>query len=84
MLGDDALAPQVAGYAREVEVDGEKLVQVLVRGAGHIVPYDQPRAALDMVRPDTVAMRDSPTHDSSVLSPETRSLKGMVRPERLP
>ena len=40
---------EVAGFAREVEAEGQKLVQVLVRGAGHIVPYDQPRAALDMV-----------------------------------
>lgn len=28
---------------------GQKLTQVVVRSAGHIVPYDQPRAALDMI-----------------------------------
>jgi len=40
---------EVAGFAREVNVDGQKLTQVVVRSAGHIVPYDQPRAALDMI-----------------------------------
>ena len=35
----------VAGYAREV---GE-FRQVMVRNAGHILPYDQPKWALDMI-----------------------------------
>merc|ERR1711862_572526 len=39
---DDA---QVAGYARKVG----NLTMLWVRGAGHIVPYDQPRSALDIL-----------------------------------
>lgn len=41
--------PEVAGYAREVKVNGQRMVQAVVRGAGHIVPYDQPRVAKDMI-----------------------------------
>ncbi len=37
---------QVAGYVRTV---GQNFTYAIVRGAGHIVPYDQPRAALDMI-----------------------------------
>ena len=37
---------EVAGYVREVE----NLVQVVVRGAGHIAPADQPERVLDMIR----------------------------------
>jgi vitellogenic carboxypeptidase-like protein len=37
---------EVAGYARTVK----NFVQLIVRGAGHILPYDQPERALDMVR----------------------------------
>ncbi|CAL4099750.1 unnamed protein product, partial [Meganyctiphanes norvegica] len=36
---------QVAGYVREVP----NFVQVLVRNAGHMVPYDQPKWAYDMI-----------------------------------
>jgi len=37
---------KVAGYAREVA----NLKQVLVRNAGHILPYDQPEVAYDMMK----------------------------------
>merc|ERR1711871_577259 len=37
--------PEVAGFVREVE----NLTQIIVRGAGHIVPADQPKRALDMI-----------------------------------
>ena len=36
---------QVAGYARQVN----NFRQVLIRGAGHLVPQDQPERALDMI-----------------------------------
>ena len=36
---------EVAGYAREVR----KFRQVMVRNAGHILPYDQPVYAFDMI-----------------------------------
>jgi len=36
---------QVAGYVRQVH----NFVQALVRSAGHLVPQDQPRAALDLI-----------------------------------
>ncbi|KAK3870781.1 hypothetical protein Pcinc_024020 [Petrolisthes cinctipes] len=36
---------QVAGYVREVP----GFVQVLVRNAGHMIPYDQPKWAFDMI-----------------------------------
>lgn len=39
----------VGGFARQVDVDGQSLTQVVVRAAGHIVPYDQPVRALDMI-----------------------------------
>ena len=35
----------VAGYVRTVN----KFLQVIVRNGGHILPYDQPRASLDMI-----------------------------------
>ena len=35
----------MAGYVREVP----GFVEVLVRDAGHMVPYDQPQAAWDMI-----------------------------------
>jgi len=35
----------VAGYAKQYDT----LTQVVVRGAGHLVPYDQPERALDML-----------------------------------
>ncbi|GAM28682.1 hypothetical protein SAMD00019534_118580 [Acytostelium subglobosum LB1] len=35
----------VAGYVRQYE----NLTQVVVRGAGHILPYDQPLRAIDMI-----------------------------------
>lgn len=35
----------VAGYVRSVG----KFTQVIIRGAGHIAPYDQPERALDMI-----------------------------------
>lgn len=45
----DPADEEVAGFVRDIKVNGQQLTQVLVRGAGHIVPYDQPRRALDMV-----------------------------------
>ncbi|KAK4329124.1 hypothetical protein Pmani_000504 [Petrolisthes manimaculis] len=36
---------QVAGYVREVP----GFVQILVRNAGHMIPYDQPQWAFDMI-----------------------------------
>ncbi len=36
----------VAGYVRTVN----KFVQAIVRGAGHIVPYDQPERALNLIQ----------------------------------
>jgi len=38
---------QVAGYVRQVSASS--LTQIQVRNAGHILPADQPRAALDMI-----------------------------------
>ncbi|CAB4061684.1 CPVL [Lepeophtheirus salmonis] len=35
----------VAGYAKEVG----NLTQVLVRNAGHMIPYDQPKWAFDLI-----------------------------------
>ncbi len=40
-IGDD-----VAGYVRTVD----KFVQAIVRGAGHILPYDQPERALNLIQ----------------------------------
>lgn len=37
---------EVAGYVRQVH----NFAQVIVRNAGHILPYDQPRASFDMIR----------------------------------
>ncbi|KAJ8313565.1 hypothetical protein KUTeg_008126 [Tegillarca granosa] len=37
---------EVAGYVREVN----NFYQVIVRNAGHILPYDQPRAGYDMIQ----------------------------------
>jgi vitellogenic carboxypeptidase-like protein len=36
---------EIAGYAKNIG----NFTQVVVRNAGHIVPFDQPRAALDMI-----------------------------------
>ena len=36
---------QVAGYAKQVG----NFTQVLVRNAGHMVPYDQPKWAFDLI-----------------------------------
>ena len=36
---------KVAGYVREVP----NMVQILVRNAGHILPYDQPKWAYEMM-----------------------------------
>lgn len=36
---------EVAGYVKEVP----NFAQILVRDAGHLVPYDQPKWALDMI-----------------------------------
>eukprot|EP00931_Biecheleriopsis_adriatica_P037479 TRINITY_DN21491_c0_g1_i1.p1 TRINITY_DN21491_c0_g1~~TRINITY_DN21491_c0_g1_i1.p1 ORF type:complete len:262 (+),score=45.64 TRINITY_DN21491_c0_g1_i1:77-862(+) len=43
--GPGSQLPDVAGYAREVGL----FSQVVVRGAGHMVPGDQPERALDMM-----------------------------------
>jgi len=43
--GPGSRLPDVAGYAREAG----RFVQVVVRGAGHMVPGDQPERALDMI-----------------------------------
>ncbi|KAI2801658.1 hypothetical protein BLOT_009472 [Blomia tropicalis] len=37
--------PNVAGYVRQAD----NLYQVIIRNAGHILPYDQPRVAYDMI-----------------------------------
>lgn len=37
--------PSVAGYVRQAG----NLYQVIIRNAGHILPYDQPKVALDMI-----------------------------------
>lgn len=52
---------RVAGYVREVP----GFVEVLVRGAGHMVPYDQPQAAWDMISRFTnaKAFKDKRHHD---------------------
>mmetsp|Transcript_43911 Transcript_43911/g.125179 ORF Transcript_43911/g.125179 Transcript_43911/m.125179 type:complete len:480 (+) Transcript_43911:66-1505(+) len=44
--GPGSRLPDVAGYVREVK----DFVQVVVRGAGHMVPGDQPERALDMIQ----------------------------------
>lgn len=36
----------VAGYVREAK----NLKQIMVRNAGHILPYDQPKWAFDMIQ----------------------------------
>ena len=36
---------EVGGYVKETP----NFVEVLVRGAGHMVPYDQPHRAYDMI-----------------------------------
>ncbi len=36
----------IAGYVREAK----NLIQVMVRNAGHILPYDQPKWAFDMIQ----------------------------------
>mmetsp|Transcript_98778 Transcript_98778/g.156215 ORF Transcript_98778/g.156215 Transcript_98778/m.156215 type:complete len:481 (-) Transcript_98778:120-1562(-) len=43
--GPGSKLPDVAGYAREVG----SFTQVVVRGAGHMVPGDQPERALDLI-----------------------------------
>ena len=47
---------EVAGYVQQVAtglesptVSGAGLTRVMIRGAGHIVPGDQPERALDMI-----------------------------------
>ena len=37
---------EVAGYARKAK----NLIQLMVRNAGHILPYDQPKWAFDMIQ----------------------------------
>ena len=44
-MGPGSQLPDVAGYAREVG----NFTQVVVRGAGHMVPSDQPQRALDLI-----------------------------------
>jgi vitellogenic carboxypeptidase-like protein len=49
------LQNDVAGYAKQVTAktaQGKSItfVRAVVRGAGHIVPFDKPAAALDMVQ----------------------------------
>ncbi len=36
---------EIAGYAKNFA----NFTQVILRNSGHIVPFDQPRAALDMI-----------------------------------
>jgi len=43
--GPGSKQPDVAGYVRQAG----RLTQVVVRGAGHMVPGDQPERALDMI-----------------------------------
>ena len=42
---DDPTDPEVAGYVKSVG----KFSYIIVRGAGHIAPYDQPDRMLDMI-----------------------------------
>jgi vitellogenic carboxypeptidase-like protein len=41
----DNLFKQVSGYVRTVK----NMSQIIIRGAGHIAPYDQPRRSRDMI-----------------------------------
>lgn len=43
-VGSDA-DPEVAGYVKHAG----NLTQVVVRGAGHILPHDQPQRGLDLI-----------------------------------
>jgi vitellogenic carboxypeptidase-like protein len=36
---------EIAGYVRQVH----DFYQIIIRNAGHMVPHDQPRVALDMI-----------------------------------
>jgi len=54
---------KIAGYAREVG----NLKQVLVRNAGHILPYDQPEVALDMM---TRFIEDRPFGNGQISVPQ--------------
>ena len=42
---DSTMKDPVSGYVRETKT----LTQLIIRGAGHIAPYDQPERALDMI-----------------------------------
>ena len=42
---DSSQSDPVSGYVRETKT----LTQIIIRGAGHIAPYDQPERALDMI-----------------------------------
>ena len=46
MRGVWKVGENVAGYAREIN---GHFTQLLVRNAGHILPYDQPEFAMDMI-----------------------------------
>lgn len=50
-----AVGGHVAGYSREVR----NLKQVMVRNSGHILPYDQPEWAFDMIQR---FIEDTPFH----------------------
>ena len=42
-------ADPVAGYVQELPNEGGGFAYAIVRGAGHIVPADQPARAVDMI-----------------------------------
>lgn len=42
---DEGLKDPVSGYVRQVK----SLTQIIIRGAGHIAPYDQPQRSRDMI-----------------------------------
>jgi vitellogenic carboxypeptidase-like protein len=42
---DETQTDPVSGYVREAKT----MTQIIIRGAGHIAPHDQPVRALDMI-----------------------------------
>jgi hypothetical protein len=45
---DSGATGVVAGYVKGGRSDNCNLTQIVVRGAGHLVPFDQPSRALEM------------------------------------
>merc|ERR1712167_223703 len=66
--GPGSHLPDVAGYAREVG----RFAQVVVRGAGHMVPGDQPERAYDLIQRFVSGHSfAAPVAAASVASPST-------------